>query len=120
MEMTNAEIVRQYKEAKQKNKKIRILAQLNACPESTIKEILIGAGAIEEKQTAKPKTRLTDRSQRIAVPEAVIKVCENALDSLENNMRNCKQTIDIATQQLKAVEDEYRIISDFMKGVTHE
>lgn len=120
MEMTNAEIVRQYKEAKQKNKKIRILAQLNACPESTIKEILIAAGAIEEKQTAKPKVRITDQSQRAVVPEAVIKVCENALDSLENNMRNCKQTIDIARQQLTAAEEEYKVISDFMKGVIHE
>lgn len=120
MEMTNAEIVRQYKEAKQKNKKIRILAQLNACPESTIKEILIEAGAIEEKQTAKPKVRITDRLQRIEIPEAVKKACGNTLDLLENKIKNYKETIEIARQQLKEAEDEYKVISDFMKGIVNE
>lgn len=44
MEMTASEIVRSYKEAKDKKKQVGILAQLNLCTPENIKRILIEGG----------------------------------------------------------------------------
>lgn len=44
MQMSNEEIVRSYREAKNKAKQLEILAELNACDTQKIKDILIGSG----------------------------------------------------------------------------
>ena len=44
MEMTAHEIVRSYKEAKDKKKQVGILAQLNLCTPEDIKKILVEGG----------------------------------------------------------------------------
>lgn len=44
MQMQNEEIVRSYRQAKRKREQITILAQLNACTEDQIYEILHAAG----------------------------------------------------------------------------
>lgn len=44
MQMSNEEIVKSYKEAKNKAKQLGILAELNACDKQKIKEILTGSG----------------------------------------------------------------------------
>lgn len=44
MEMTTSEIVRSYKESKDKKKQVDILAQLNLCTSEDIKKILIEEG----------------------------------------------------------------------------
>lgn len=46
MEMQNEEIVRSYRQAKRKREQVTILAQLNACTEDQIYEILHAAGLI--------------------------------------------------------------------------
>ncbi len=55
MEMTKAEIIRIYREAKEPNKQIYILAQLNAVSVNEIKTILAEAG-IEDKEFQEAKT----------------------------------------------------------------
>lgn len=44
MEMTTAEIIRSYREAKNKKKQVNILAQLNLCTVEEIKNILTEGG----------------------------------------------------------------------------
>ena len=44
MEMTKDEIIRRYKEAKDKKDQIKILADLNLCSSKEIKDILVAAG----------------------------------------------------------------------------
>ncbi len=44
MQMSNEEIVRSYRDAKNKAKQLGILAELNACDTQKIKDILIGSG----------------------------------------------------------------------------
>ena len=44
MQMTNEEIIRDFQQAKRKREQITILAQLNACTEDQIYEILHAAG----------------------------------------------------------------------------
>lgn len=49
MQMSNEEIVRRYKEAKDKAKQLGILSELNACDEQKIKDIL-AEGGIDHRQ----------------------------------------------------------------------
>jgi hypothetical protein len=64
MEMTNADIIKNYREAKDKRKQITILAHLNNCPVSKIKEILkkggqlLPRGVIPEPETKSPDSPL--------------------------------------------------------------
>ena len=127
MEMTNAEIVRQYKEAKQKNKKIKILAQLNACDETTIRKILIEGGAIEEK-TQKPTVRseIPDRKLRVTskagtvpyvIPQSIVKAITIQLDRIEENIKNYEQLKKNTEEQLLAANKEYKELSDFIRGI---
>ena len=63
MQMSNEEIVRNYREAKDKAKQLKILAELNACDEQKIKDILTEGGVDyrsfprnkKEKKTAAPE-----------------------------------------------------------------
>lgn len=48
MQMTDDEIVRHYREARNKAKDITVLADLNACKPKEIREILIKAGELPQ------------------------------------------------------------------------
>ena len=65
MQMTPNEIVKSYKEAKEKKKQIEILAQLNACPVTTIREILIANGV--QFPGPKPKKAKEEKTKVVAV-----------------------------------------------------
>ena len=65
MEMTDSEIVRSYKEAKEKKKQIEVLSQLNACPITTIREILIANGV--QFPGPKPKKAKEEKTEVVAV-----------------------------------------------------
>lgn len=60
MQMTESEIVRNYREAKNKREQITILADLNRCEKEEIVEILLKNGESErtsKKEKAKEETR---------------------------------------------------------------
>ena len=60
MEMTAEEICRDYRLAKNKNKQLRILAELNGCDVRRVYEILAGQGLISgvsRKMTKRPKQK---------------------------------------------------------------
>lgn len=54
MQMTDSEILASYREAKDKGAQVKILAELNACPVQTIKDILIAQGVSPQQL---PRTR---------------------------------------------------------------
>lgn len=66
MQMTETEIIRRYKHAADRRKQIKILAELNACPKETIREILRNAGcdvpATDNRYTAKAKKEAEART----------------------------------------------------------
>ena len=79
MQMSDQEIIRSYDKAAKKREQVRILAELNACPKETIREILRAAGrevpatgnrftAAKKKAAAnpKPKAKLTERAKKAA------------------------------------------------------
>lgn len=57
MQMNENEIVRDFKEAKEKRKQISILADMNQCSREQIREILLRNGICEAELPAKPGRR---------------------------------------------------------------
>ena len=77
MQMSDAEIVNKFKRADNKAGHITILAQLNGCPEDTIRDVL-RKGGIPEAEIPVPKSKRKTSNRK---PEpAKEKVDENILD----------------------------------------
>ena len=81
MQMTDSEILASYRQAKDKAAQVKILAELNACPVQTIKDILVAQGVdwrqlprvrgkgTEEKKPAETTEKATEIGQsRTPVP----------------------------------------------------
>lgn len=66
MWMSDDEIVTSYREAKNKNAQIKILAELNACNPKEIKAVLAKAGVLDGIATAgrKPSKRVTEEMHK--------------------------------------------------------
>ncbi len=73
MEMTQEEIVKRYKEAKDQRKQISILADLNACKQNDIIDVLTAAGVVTEakKRGPKPGTKQHPLKERKKQEKAV-------------------------------------------------
>ena len=128
MQMTDSEIVKSYKEAKEKKKQIEILSQLNACDVAKIREILIANGVqfpgpkpkkVKEEKTevvaviSRDAAILKDASTlpiKKAIPEFVDKVVQEQLDLLRKII--AKEEEHLA--KLKAEEAE---LSQWFKSV---
>lgn len=63
MQMSNEEIVRRYKEAKDKAKQLGILSELNACDEQKIKDIL-AEGGIDHRQLPRSRKEKDARPEK--------------------------------------------------------
>lgn len=116
MQMTNDEIVREYREAANKRAQIRILAQLNACPVETITDILTGAGEDIPKKTG-PKPKVLEVAQpkmekkAYTIPAVVadtlrVKIIE--LESLNNRL----------IEQAKGIKDQVRENDEMIRELT--
>lgn len=62
MQMTKADIIAEYKQAKDKVKQVSILAQLNACPVSEIKAVLYEAGLIDAEPVVPAAAKTTHKA----------------------------------------------------------
>ncbi len=86
MQMTEEEIVRRYKQADDKRKSIRILAELNACPKQAIRDILeangLGVPKVGNRYTAQAKA-LKERMAETG--EAVASAAQEARKALESS-----------------------------------
>ena len=72
MEMTNEEIIKSYKEAKNKSRQIKILAELNCCKQIDIKKIV---GVEEPKKEEKKAEKKPVESIKIVTAEATTEIC---------------------------------------------
>lgn len=114
MQMTDSEIVKSYKEAKEKKKQIEILSQLNACNVAKIREILIANGV--QFPGPKPKKAKEEKTKVVAViskdapappvekaiPEFVDKVVQERLAFLRDTIAMTAERLD----KLRAEEAE--------------
>lgn len=78
MQMSEKEIVRSYTNAKDKRSQVGVLAELNACPNDTIREILErngisapkpGRKSQKKEEPKKPKAQLTEKAKRLLKTE---------------------------------------------------
>ena len=113
MQMTNGDIVKSYKEAKEKKKQIEILAQLNACPVTTIREILVSEGVQfpgpkpkkPESSTAEtpaeaPKEKIVPEAVNIAVIEKLTAI-KQKISALEDEIEKLNNTAAVLSSWLK-------------------
>lgn len=81
MQMTNEEIIKSYKEAKNKQKQIKILADLNSCRPMEIKKIV---GVEEPKKEEKKAVSIDKMRKDLAIDaEAVEKSDKAAVEEME-------------------------------------
>lgn len=115
MEMTNNEIVAKFKRAESKKEQISILAQLNACDEEKIKQILLDEGIPEEqiqpsknKRGKKPVIKNKIKPQNNYSSESITEDKKELLPLSEHNKYNIPyRTGDILLQQPEDMtEDE--------------
>lgn len=112
MEMTNNEIVSKFKRAEEKKEQISILAQLNACSEEKIKQILIHEGIpeievqpVKKRRGRKPGTKNKIKPPSNSPSESITKDKENQLPLPEYN--TIYRTGDVLLQQPEDMtEDE--------------
>ena len=122
MQMTHAEIRRNYREAKNKKEQIQILAELNLCTTAEIKEILNEKPRLESKNIEKSKAAVAkteEKPKKIKhgpMPEIAKKVLYATLDSIEAKIK--QYDVQISEQQAlkKAAEQDYMELAEYMKG----
>lgn len=93
--MDQGEIVRSYREAKNKEKQIQILADLNGSSPEQIRQILIAAGEPAEKKRPKPKE----------IRQMVVKPMPDCVKkAITERMIRLTEEIDRATAELKELD----------------
>lgn len=113
MHMTNGEIVRSYRTAKEKKKQIEILAELNACSTADIKKILVEEGVQfpgpkpekPESSTAEtpaeaPKEKTVPEAVNIAVIEKLTAI-QQKISALEDEIEKLNNTAAVLNCWLK-------------------
>lgn len=93
--MDQSEIVRSYREAKNKEKQIQILADLNGSSPEQIRQILIAAGEPAEKK--RPKSKEIRQMVVKPMPDCVKK-------AITERMIRLTEEIDRATAELKELD----------------
>lgn len=111
MQMTNEEIIKSYKEAKDKKKQIKILADLNTCDANVIKEILVEAGEaaprVYKRAAKKPEEKKTTKTAEQELPTAIIK-------SLTMRMNEIGAAITLQEAKIEELKQERQDITDFL------
>ena len=114
MQMTNEEIIREYRGAKNKKEQIKILADLNTCDTNTIKEILAAGGeavARPYKRSEKPEEKKAAKTEKQELPTAVIK-------SLTMRINELGAAITLQEAKIEELKQERKDIENFLN--THK
>ena len=111
MQMTEQEICKEYREAKDPNHQLTILAQLNTCKTEDIVEILTRNGETLRKRpyqrNAKPE-KITVKKKEEDIPACVFMAVKERIDWLEIKI----QEMHIG---LKDYEDQYKQLNRYLK-----
>ena len=99
MQMTANEIVKSYREAKEKKKQIQILSELNACSTADIKQILRDNGVQfpgPEPKADKPKAALKEPKldHTIIIPRWVNEAVEERINRLDEEIKTMKAELE--------------------------
>lgn len=101
MQMTPGEIVKSYREAKEKKKQIQILAELNACSTEFIKQIMRENGVQFPGPSPKkaPKEPAKKIENKIKVPAAVRSAVLTQLQDINTAIKDMEEKIEHFRQQ---------------------
>ena len=107
--MTEEEIVRNFKQAKNKREQIKILADLNCTSRGEIEETLKKNGVSKEELPAKPGRK----AKKEEIPEAVREACGKEMVNLQMDIDKNTDTIRDLQQQNRELEAKMIQIREF-------
>lgn len=122
MQMTDSEIVKSYKEAKEKKKQIEILSQLNACDVAKIREILIANGVQfpgpKPKKAKEEKTKVVAVISKDAPTLPAEKVIPEFVDkTVQEHLEYLREIIAVREEHLAKLKAEEAELSQWFKSV---
>ena len=113
MNMTDNEICRNYRAAKDKRAQIKILADMNCTTAEDIKKILAEGGEIVQEP---PKTNSWKKNENApVVPVVKIVVPDAVFEALSAELEVLDMQIKMLSDQLNPLVEKYKDISGFMK-----
>ena len=127
MYMSNDDIVKEYNEAKDKQKQITILAQLNACPVQDIRNILADSGC--EDIPKRPYNRKTQRviattpdepeteepKKAKGMPDIIRETIKDKIAELVKLNDSAESNIHELQTYIKGNEKKIKELSDYIK-----
>lgn len=130
MNMTENEIVRQYKEGKDKREQIKILADMNLCEKEEIEKILTDNGCRIPAQTPKknPKNESSEVTEDIqkkepqekpyaaGIKESGFHVPDKVKELVNAKMVRLQETIDAYQEKIKEYETEMEELNGFLRN----
>lgn len=95
MQMTESEIVKDYREAKNKSEQINILADLNCCSKVEIKEILLnnGVSSQELQRKRKPRKKPEESSKHLPV-DTVVSVLAQRVKEIDKELQEHSAVVE--------------------------
>ena len=112
MQMSNEDIVKEYRESKNKKGQIQILADLNACDREKIVRILTSHGAMEEK---KPKAAGKEKVAPVQQSPIALVVPEIVKEALSQKMIELQEAIDKYKAKQKESEEQLDVLSNYLR-----
>lgn len=110
MQMSEAEICKRFKEAKDHRKQVGILADLNCCSRDQIREILLKNGIAPPRYGNRyTKIKEEDLPKNIPVPKSVFNIIKDKIDNIDMEIQN----LEVRIEYLREVKKE---LNDFLKG----
>ena len=112
MQMSNEDIVKEYRESKNKKGQIQILADLNACEREKIVRILTSHGEMEEK---KPKAAGKEKVAPVQQDNIALVVPEIVKEAISQKMIEIQDTIDLCKKKQKESEGQLDVLSGYLR-----
>ena len=115
MEMTPNEIVKSYREAKEKKKQIQILSELNACRPSDIKQILRDNGVQFPGPEPKKEPKafiVTNKECTLPYEKIIPEFVEN---TVQERIRYLHESIETLSQDIQKMQIEEAELTAWLK-----
>ena len=129
MQMTDAEIVRSYKQAdpKKKVEQIRILSELNACDKKTIREILEKNGCNPPKYGNRYTGRVKKDGEfkveqpeiKVETPDIVVELVRETIMEYNTKIITMSAEIEKLSGQMLAITEERNKLSNWLLLMEH-
>lgn len=129
MQMSDAEIVRSYKQAdpKKKVEQIRILSELNACDKKTIREILEKNGCNPPKYGNRYTGRVKKDGElkveqpeiKVETPDIVVELVREAIMEYNTKIITMSAEIEKLSGQMLAITEERNKLSNWLLLMEH-